>query len=318
MQASVVTVFGGTGFVGRYVVRELVKAGYAVQVISRHPKRAIRTLPLGYQTRVIYRYGDISNPRSFQDYIAGSHAIINTVGILYERRKQRFSSIHAQSAERLAKMAKEAGVKHFIHISAIGADQAVHSIYARSKGIGEKAVLAAFPEAVILRPSVIFGAEDNFINQFARMACFLPFLPLIGGGHTKFQPIYVGDVAKAVVASLDAPQLYGSILELGGPRIYTFREILHYILDYTGQRRLLLPIPWTIAKIMGFFGEFLPKPFLTRDQVRLLKSDNLVQPERDGMKALGMTPTALEMVAPSYLDRFRGHYACATEAMPAN
>ncbi len=314
---QMVTVFGGTGFVGRYLVQELVKAGYHVQVFARHVQRAARMQPLGYQNKVIYRYGDLANPRSFQEYIPGSFAVINAVGILYERRKQRFSSVHAQYPERLAKIAKDAGVKHFIHISAIGADQAVQSVYARSKGTGEKAVLAAFPEAIICRPSIIFGPEDNFFNKFASMASISPFLPLIGGGNTRFQPVYVADLAKAVVAAIHTPALRGRILEFGGSEILTFRQILEYILRVIGKHRILIPVPWALAKLIGLFFELLPRPLLTRDQVKLLKHDNLVQADRDGFAALNMTPTTIEMAVPSYLERFRSGLSAEQSLSPA-
>lgn len=307
MKPHLVTVIGGTGFLGRYVVQELVKAGYHVQVIARNAHRAASLQPLGYQNRVIYRRGDLTSPRTLQDYIPGSFAVINLVGILFEKRRQRFSALHAQCPERLAKLAKDAEAKHFVHVSALGADQAVQSIYARSKGTGEKAVMAAFPQATIFRPGIIFGAEDNFFNQFAGLARFLPFLPLIGGGKTRFQPVYVGDVAKAIVASLTRPDTQGKIYELGGPGIYTFRELLEYILQLTGHKRFLLPIPFAFAKLAGFFGEWMPRPLLTRDQVKLLQHDNLVQPARDGFTALNLQPIALEMVVPAYLQRYHSH-----------
>jgi uncharacterized protein YbjT (DUF2867 family) len=305
MKPALVTVIGGTGFLGRYVVQELAQAGYAVQVISRRAHRAAHQQPLGYQTRVIYKRGDITQPRSIQEAIAGSFAVINLVGILFEKRKQRFSAIHAQCPERLAQLAREAGVKRFIHLSALGVDKATHSLYARSKATGEKAVLSAFPEATILRPSVVFGAEDNFFNQFAQMATITPALPLIGGGNTRFQPVYVGDVAKAVVAALKKPETAGKIYELGGPEILSFREILEYILAQTERKNCLITLPLPIANMVGFAGEWLPRPPLTRDQVRLLKQDNVVSAEAEGFAALGITPTAIEQVVPAYLARYR-------------
>lgn len=305
MKPAMVTVVGGTGFLGRYVVQELVQAGYAVQVISRRAHRAAHQQPLGYQTRVLYKRGDITQPRSIQEAIAGSFAVVNLVGILFEKRKQRFSAIHAQCPERLAQLVKEAGVERLIHVSALGVDKAGQSVYARSKGTGEKAVLSAFPRATILRPSIIFGAEDNFFNQFACLSRFVPALPLIGGGHTKFQPVYVGDVAKAVVAALKKPETAGQIYELGGPEVLSFQEILQYILQQTGYRRCLVKLPWALANVVGFLGEFLPKPPLTRDQVKLLKQDNVVQPDRDGFRILGLKPTAIAQVVPGYLARYR-------------
>lgn len=305
MKPALVTVIGGTGFLGRYVVQALAQEGYAVQVISRNAHRAAHQQPLGYQTRVVYKSGDITQPRSIQEAVAGSFAVINLVGILFEKRKQRFSAIHAQCPERLAQLAKEAGVKRFIHISALGVDKAVQSIYARSKGTGEKAVMAAFPQATILRPSVVFGAEDNFFNQFACLSRCAPALPLIGGGHTQFQPVYVGDVAKAVIATLKQPETAGRTYELGGPEVLSFREILSYIQEQTGYQRCLVTLPWPMANLIGFFSELLPKPPLTRDQVKLLKQDNVVEAERDGFTALGIKPTAIGQIVPQYLQRYR-------------
>lgn len=303
-KSPLVTVIGGTGFLGRAVVQELVKSGYHVQVIARRAHRAAKNPPLGFQSRVIYRRGDVTNMRSLQDYIAGSYAVINLVGILFEKRRQRFSAIHAQCPERLAKLAKEAGAKRFIHISALGVDQAVHSVYARSKGTGEKAVMSAFPQATIFRPSIIFGAEDNFFNQFASLARFIPFLPLIGGGQAQFQPVYVADVAKAIVQSLNHPEMASKVYELGGPTTYSFRELMEYVLETTGLKRWLVPLPFAIAKVIGFFGELMPKPILTRDQVKLLQHDNIVQAEHDGFTALCIKPTSIEMVVPHYLQRY--------------
>jgi NADH dehydrogenase len=187
----------------------------------------------------------------------------------------------------------------------------VQSTYARSKGTGEKAVMAAFPQATILRPSVLFGEEDNFFNQFAKMASFLPFLPLIGGGKTLFQPVYVADVAKAIVACLERTETKGKTYELGGPASYSFKQLLEYIGTVTGLSRRFIPIPWSVAKLIGWISEILPKPFLTRDQVTLLKHDNTVQAERDGFTALNLTPTALELIVPRYLQRFRRNVAQA-------
>lgn len=305
MENALVTVIGGTGFLGRYVVQELVNKGYRVQVIARHASRARHLIPLAAKGPVTLRDGDVTRPKTIHGALEGSHAVINLVGILYEKKRQRFSTLHAQCPERLAQMAKEAGITRFIHISAIGSDKASRSAYARTKATGEKAVRSILPNAVIIRPSILFGAEDNFFNQFAHMATLSPFLPLIGGGKTRFQPVYVQDVAYAVVKTVDTPSSSGKTYELGGPRTYSFRELLKYMMQVTGQKRTLVRIPWFPARIIGFFAEWLPTPPLTRDQVTLLKYDNTVNPELDGLRALGIQPTPLELVVPEYLAHYR-------------
>ena len=297
---QLVTVIGGTGFVGRSIVNRLLRAGYDVQVLARHARDCKSLFPSTASAgRLLLKNADITQPKTLVGAFDDSFAVINLVGILYEKGRQRFSTIHTQCAERIAKMAKEAGVSRFIHLSALGADQAKSSRYAESKATGETAILSAFPEAVILSPSVIFGPNDNFINQFNQMASFSPALPLIGGGNTKFQPVYVEDVSEAVVKSLKHDEVKGKTLQLGGPNIYSFKEILQLILSLTQRKRLLLPLPWFAAKLVGFFGELAPVPPLTRDQVRLLKYDNLVS--ENGFAMLDITPQAMENIIPHYL-----------------
>ncbi len=304
MSQQVVTIVGGTGFVGRYVVKRLAAAGYTIRVISRHPDAALHLKTAGSVGQIVLEGGDLANPDSLIGKLDYSYAVINLAGILFESGRQRFDRLHAHGTEKLAQMAKAAGAERFVHVSALGVDQAAGSHYARSKMLGEKAVLAAFPEASILRPSVIFGPEDQFFNQFAAMACLAPALPLIGGGHTKFQPVYVGDVAKAVAACLMRPETQGQIYELGGPHIYSFHEILEYILRTIGRKRVLLPIPFPLAMFKAFFLELMPRPLLTRDQVKLLKHDNVVSPDALTFADLGIAPTAVEIVVPEYLARF--------------
>jgi NADH dehydrogenase len=295
-----ISVIGGTGFLGRAVVNLLLRENYDVQIISRRASDAKSLFPLTASGgRLLLTNADITQPKTLHDCFDNSFAVINLVGILFERGKQRFETLHSQCPERLAKLAKDSGVERFIQISALGVHQAKGSDYAESKAMGEQAVLSEFPKATILSPSVIFGPEDNFINQFDQMASLSPALPLIGGGLTKFQPVYVEDVAKAVLACLKDADTAGQSYELGGPEVFTFKEILRLILKITKRERLLVPLSWTLAKITGFFGEFAPTPPLTRDQVELLKHDNIVS--KDGFKELGITPAALEPVIRSYL-----------------
>ena len=305
MQQRIVTIVGGTGFLGRYVVRLLAADGYTIRVISRNPATAARLKTAGDVGQIVLMRGNLADPDSLAGKLDYSYAVINLVGIFFESGKQSFTALHAQGAEKLAQMAKEAGAKHFVQVSALGIDQAKGSAYARSKLLGEKAVMAAFPEATVLRPSIIFGPEDNFFNQFAAMACFSPALPLIGGGRTKFQPVYVGDVAKAVESCLMRPETMGEIYELGGPHVYTFKAILEYILRTIGKKRALVPLPFGLAAMKAAVLEILPRPPLTRDQVKLLQTDNIVSPGAKTFADLGISPTAVEIVVPEYLARFK-------------
>ncbi len=302
-QRKIVTVFGGTGFVGRYVVKALAERGYTVHSVSRNPEEAGEERVCGQVGQVVLTRGDIRGEESIRRCLAGSEAVVNLVGILYETHRQKFAAIHAQGAERLARIAKQAGVKKLVHISALGVNQNAVSRYARTKLNGEKAVLAAFPEAVIMRPSIIFGAEDRFFNLFAGWVRALPVLPLIGGGKARFQPVYAGDVAKAVAAALENPESRGRIYGLGGPKIYTFRQLLQFICKQTGFRRRLAPVPFWLAHIQAAFLELLTPRILTRDQVRLLRVDNVVT-EPHTIRDLGITPVAVEDIVPAYLKRY--------------
>jgi NADH dehydrogenase len=236
--------------------------------------------------------------------------VVNLVAILHESGKQRFQALQAEGAGRIAEAASRAGLRHMVQVSAIGADAASKSAYARTKAAGEQAVLRAFPQAVILRPSIIFGPEDGFFNRFAKMAMLSPALPLIGGGKTRFQPVYVGDVAAAVARALSLPAAQGKTYELAGPRVYSFRQLMEILLAEIGRRRLLLPLPFPIAGLMGAVMQCLPFPQLTLDQVRLLKRDNVASPGALGLADLGITPNGLEGILPTYLDRYRkqGYY----------
>ena len=311
MTSQLVTVFGGSGFVGRHTVRVLARAGYRVRVAVRRPNTAHFLRPLGDVGQVELFQANIRDDNSVMAALDGAHIAINLVGILYAGGKQSFQAIQADGPGRIARLAKVAGVDQIIHLSSIGASLASKSSYARTKAQGEANLLEAFPEAVVLRPSIIFGPEDDFFNRFAALARFLPFLPLIGGGHTRFQPIYVDDVAEAILAAIQGSHAKGNIFELGGPCVYTFKELLQYILDVTRRRRLLIPIPFGLAKFQAFFLGLLPSPLLTMDQVELLKTDNIVGLEQDTdlktIDDLGVEVETIETMVPPYLYRFRPH-----------
>lgn len=302
---KIATIFGGSGFVGGYIAAALAKAGYRVQIISRTPERGGWVKTAAAAGEVVIRQGNIRDEKSLRVALKGSDIAINAVGILYPSGKQTFKAIHTEAAENIANAAQVEGVSQLVHISALGVDKATTSAYARSKLDGEKAVMAAFPNATILRPSVVFGAEDKFLNLFARMAQLSPALPLIGGGKTKFQPVYVGDITEAVLAVLSKPETKGKTYQLGGSRIYTFKEILQFILTTIDKKRCLIPIPFAIAKLQGFAMQQLPMPMLTLDQVKLLQYDNVIEQGALGFKQLGIIPRSLEQIAPAYLARYR-------------
>ena len=309
MAYRVVTVFGGAGFLGRSIVSALARQGAHVRVACRRPDEALRCKPMGDVGQVAPVAANIRDDASVAAAIEGADAVINAVGILYERGRQSFDAVHRDGAVRIAQAAASAGVTQLVHVSAIGADPQAPSKYARSKGEGEDAVKAAFDKAVILRPSILFGPDDDFFNRFAALARIAPVLPLIGGGHTRFQPAYVGDVAEAVVAALKNPDTAGRTYELGGPQIYSFRQLLELLLTVIERNRLLVPVPFWVAMTKAFFIEIIFKfyldPPLTRDQVRLLRRDNVVTEGVAGFADLGITPTAAEIILPTYLSRFR-------------
>jgi len=275
MQTKTVTVIGGTGFLGRYVVKLLAERGYQIRVIARDAESDHRIKTAGDVGQITLVSGDITRPESLKGKLNNSFAVINLAGILFERGSQTFNAVHAEGPAKLAELARQVDAERFIHVSAIGADSAGRSKYARSKAVGENAVKAAFLQATILRPSIIFGTEDMFFNKFAALACLMPFLPLIGGGLTRFQPIYVLDVAQAVMAVLERDNVQGKTFELGGPKIYSFREILEFIGKTTGRGRPLVSIPFAVAGAAATFTGLLPDPPLTRDQVKLLRNDNV-------------------------------------------
>ena len=302
MQGMRVTVFGGAGFVGRYIVKRLAAAGAGVRVACRDPERAKFLKPAGGVGQVVPVQANLRYPESVRAAVEGVDAVVNCVGVLASRGPQSFSAIHAAGAGAVASASAEAGVGKLVHISAIGADADSTAAYARSKAAGEAAMREAFAHAAILRPSLVIGPEDDFFNRFALMARLLPALPLIGGGLTRFQPAYVGDVADAAVAALDRP---GGLFELGGPKVYSFRQLMELLLTEIGRKRLLVPVPFRIMQAKAAFIQFLPGAPITPDQVELLKYDNVVSEGADGFAELGIEPRDIETVIPTYLDRFR-------------
>jgi uncharacterized protein YbjT (DUF2867 family) len=314
MDIRLVTVFGGTGFVGRHAVRALARAGWRIKVAARRPNRGFFLRPLGQVGQIDFVKCNIADPDAVARAVVGADAVVNLCGILFERG-QSFDDVQAEGAANVAVAATAAGVKALVHVSAIGADTESNAQYAVTKAEGEAGVREGFADATILRPSIIFGPEDGFFNKFAALARFFPALPLIGGGKTLFQPVFVGDIASAIVTALDSEAARGRTYELGGPGIYSFRQLMEIVLRETGRKRLLLPLPFALAMWKAFFLQLLPNPLLTPDQVRMLKSDNVVSPTAPGLADLGIVPTSVEAVVPSYLWRFRakGQYAEASK-----
>ena len=299
-----VTVFGGGGFIGRHIVQRLAAAGHSIRIAGRDTERAARLCTMGGVGQITPVAASITDEASSARAVAGADIVINLVGILFESRAGDFQRIQAEGAGRVARLAAAAGAKQFLHLSAIGADAASPSLYAQTKAAGEAAVLAAFPDAIILRPSVVFGPDDQFFNRFAGLAAMLPFMPVVAG-ETRFQPVYVGDVADAAMAALRDPAASGKVFELGGPRVMSMRQVLRYILDVTGRQRPMITLPEGFVRLQARLGELLPTPPLTRDQLILLGKDNVVSPNALGFQALGIEPKAVEAIVPGYLARFR-------------
>ena len=300
-----VAILGGSGFIGRYVVKRLAERGDVVAVGARNAAAA-RFLKLkGEVGQVGLINIAIDDEKLLPSFIAGNQAMVNCVGILQERGAQRFDRVHHTAPARLARLAREAGIDRFIHISAIGADPRSTSAYARSKAAGEQAVRDAFPTATILRPSVVFGPEDQLFNRLAALAMMSPVLPLIGGGETRFQPVYVGDVADAVIRALDDPAAAGRTYELGGPKVYTLRAIMELVLVEMRRHRYFIDLPFGLAAFQARLMSLLPNPPLTPDQVEMLRRDNVVSSGALTLATLGIEAVAVEAIIPSYLDRFR-------------
>jgi uncharacterized protein YbjT (DUF2867 family) len=313
---TLITVFGGSGFLGRHVVQALAERQYRIRVAVRRPDLTGHLQPLGCVGQIHAVQANVRNRPSVAAAVRGSDVVINLVGILFESGRQRFDAVQSFGAEGVA-LAAAAHNARMVHISAIGADEDSSAAYARAKRRGEELVLAATPDATIFRPSILFGPNDDFFNRFAGIARLSPFLPLVGGGHTRFQPVFAGDVAEAIAKAVDGVTRPGSIYELGGPDVYTFKELMEFTLATIERRRLLLPLPFGVAKLQAAIFELvsklplrvLSKPLLTRDQVELLRYDNVVSDtaRRDGLtlEGLGITPQSVAAIVPTYLWRFR-------------
>jgi len=317
MTKGLVTVFGGSGFIGRYAARQLVKAGWQVRVACRRPGIAGDVRLAGSPGWVDLVQANVRDKASIARAIDGADAVINLVGIMYEGGRQSFDASQAEGAQNVAEIAAEAGISRFVQVSAIGADSDSKSKYARTKAQAEEAVRAAIPGAVILRPSIVFGPEDDFFNRFAAMTRMSPFLPAIGGGKTRFQPVYAGDVADAIASAVGSEEAVGKTYELGGPSTYSFNEIYDFVLETVCRKRFKAPLPFFAAKPLGLlFGavfRYIPPvrwilggPPITGDQVELLKSDNVVGEEALGLADLGVTQLeSIEAIVPTYLWRHR-------------
>lgn len=318
--AKLVTVFGGSGFVGRHVVRALAKRGHRIRVAVRRPDLAGHLQPLGTVGQIHSIQANLRYRWSIERALEGADAAINLVGILTERGRQSFDAVQASGPRAIGEIASAAGIVNVVHVSALGADQPSTIGYLQSKAEGEQGILEAAPNAVVMRPSIVFGPEDDFFNRFAAMARMSPVLPLIGGGNTRFQPVFAGDVGDAIARAIDGAAESRTIYELGGPEIVTFRQCLELMLKVTRRRRVLIPLPWGFAKSLGRVAQNLPGAPLTADQVRMLQFDNVVSPgavsEGRTLEGLGIEPTGLEAVLPTYLGRFRerGEF---TQARPA-
>ncbi len=313
-----VTVFGGSGFLGRHVVRALAQRGWRIRVASRRPDLAIHVQTTGRVGQVNPVQANLRFPASVAAALRGADAVVNLVGVLAEQGRQNFEAVHTFGARAVATAAAEAGITTLAHVSAIGADPDSDALYARSKGRAEGIVRETLPGAVILRPSILFGPEDDFFNRFAAMARIFPALPLMGGGQTRFQPAYVGDVAEAVARAVTGEARSGATYELGGPAIRTFRELMEYVCVVTGRKRLLLSVPFAAARFPAqlteiadtlLLGAFPKMLLMTRDQLKMLERDNVVSPEATAegrtLQGLGIEPSALESIVPTYLYRFR-------------
>jgi uncharacterized protein YbjT (DUF2867 family) len=318
VSSPIITVVGGSGFVGRHVVRALAKKGYRIRVAVRRPDLAFHLQPLGVVGQIHAVQANVRYPDSLRQAVEGSAAVINLVGILQPTARQTFEAVQAEGAQAVAQAAAQAGVKRFIHVSALGADEASSSAYAQTKAAGEKAAFHSFADAVVLRPSVVFGPEDQFFNRFAALARMMPVLPLPNGGSTAFQPVFVGDVAEFIARSVEGHVQGGRVYELGGPEVRSLREIVAYICEITGRHRPIMNLPWPLAKAQAMMMEIADKLTLgllpddvmvTRDQVSLLKTDNVISQSaiKEGrtLAGVGIVPTTYEAIVPSYLWRFR-------------
>ncbi len=306
---GLVTVIGGSGFIGRHVVRELARSGWRIRVAVRRPHLAHEVRTLGAVGQIHPVQANVRHPESLLRACDGSDVVINLVGILYPSGRQRFAAVHEFGARAAARTARTVGAHTFVQFSALGADPESPSQYAATKAAGEVVAREEFPETIIIRPSIAFGPEDNFFNRFAALARISPALPLVGGGHTRFQPVFVGDIADAVAVAVRSEEAAGRTYELGGPEVFTFRELMEFVLRATDRRRLLIPVPYPVATLMAYFLQWLPRPLLTPDQVRLLRYDNVVseaaQREQRTLEGLGVAPHGMEAIVMEYLEQYR-------------
>lgn len=301
---KIATVFGGTGFIGRHVVRDLARLGYTIKVATRVPERAFFLRMAGMVGQIVPFACHYKDPASIALAVRGADIVVNCVGILHERRKGDFQRVHAELPGTIASICAQENVKRFIHISVPGLGQD-RSRYATTKAEGERAIFAACPGAIILRPSLVFGADDNFFNKFAKLIQLMPVLPLIGGGQTKFQPVFAGDVAEAVAVCVQNPATQGHVFELAGPETVAFKDIYEILFRYTGRRRPLINLPWGVAKFQASLMSLLPNPLLTPDQVESLKTDYVIAPDALTFKDLGIVPKGMDLILPTYLERYR-------------
>ena len=302
---KIIAIFGAGGFIGKYLIRELTKLEYRIKIATRNPYLKGYLKPLGNPGQIELFKTNIFNSEDVNRVLENCDLAINLVGILYETRKQKFNHVHSQFPYLLSNLCNEMGIKNLVHISALGIKERHPSYYMQSKLQGEKNIKDNFKSSVILRPSIVFGPEDKFFNTFASIAQFSPFLPLVGGGKTKFAPIYVGDVAKAIVKAIELNNSEPKIYELGGPKNYSFKELMEILLIEIKKKRLLIPIPFGVAKFQSYFLQMMPNPLLTPDQVELLKHNNIISGDHPALKDFGITGTSIQSILPKYIYRFR-------------
>jgi len=309
---GLVTVFGGSGFLGTYVVRALARRGWRIRVAVRKPHLAMKLRPFGDVGQIQLVRANVAVEESVAAALEGADACVNLVGILYQTPGRSFRRVHVDGAKTVAEACRAAGIRELVQVSAIGADVDGKSEYARTKGEGEVVALKAVPTARIVRPSIVFGPEDDFFNRFAAMTAWSPMLPLIGGGKTRFQPVYVGDVAQAIARCVEDASTAGKTFELGGPEVMDFKRLMQMTLEAVGKQRMLLPLPFDLASLIGLAGDlqallqpFAPQPLITSDQVVVLHKDNVCRSGAPGLEALGVIPTGVESILPTYLWRYR-------------
>jgi len=302
---KIIAIFGAGGFIGKHLMRQLTNLDYRIKVATRNPYLKGYLKPLGNPGQIELFKTNIYDVEDIKKVLKNCDFVINLVGILHETKKQKFNEIHSDFPNLLSNLCSEFKIKNLVHISALGVKEKHTSKYMQSKLQGEKNIQEAFKSSVILRPSLIFGPDDKFFNNFAAIAQFSPALPLIGGGRTKFAPIYVDDVAKAIVKVLEMNSSETKIYELGGPKNYSFKELMEILLDEIKKKRFLIPVPFGVAKFQSYFLQMLPKPLLTTDQVELLKYHNIVSGDHPTLKELGITGTPIQSILPKYIYRFR-------------